>query len=464
MKIFLANAPWKKDGFYGVRAGSRWPHFEKQGCTYMPFPFFLAYAAALLRDNGFELQLVDAIAEDIGEEEFFDRMERFAPDVVFFEISTASLNTDLRIFEEARRRLGDSARIVLGGSHFGLSKPEFLEKHVHADFTLTGEYEFNLLKLLESLRDGGSLKEVPGLGHRNNGQAVEINKPGGLRENLDEFPWPARELLPMERYCDRPGGIPAPSLQVIASRGCPFGCIFCAWPQLMYGGNSYRSRSPKDVVDEIEDCVKRYGFKSFYFDDDTFNIGKKRVLALAREIKDRGLNLPWAIMARADQMDREILEALKDAGLTALKYGVESGSQDLLARACKGLDLAKVAETVRITRELGISYHLTFMFGLPGETLETARQTIETALSLDPDSLQFSIATPFPGSRFHKELLERGHLLSTNYDDYDGYNNSVVRTDALSAEDLVRVRQEAEDAWREHRMARTAAKAAVRAV
>jgi len=373
------------------------------------------------------------------------------------EISSASLNTDLRILEKTRAMLGDAARIVLGGAHFGLSEPAFLTDHAQADFTLSGEYEFNLLHLLAHLRQGSSPEQVPGLGFRRADATAAVNAPGKLEQDLDAFPWPAREFLPMERYCDRPGGIPAPSLQVIASRGCPFGCIFCAWPQLMYGGNSYRARSPKDVVDEIEDCVRRYGFKSFYFDDDTFNIGKKRVLALAREIKDRALNLPWAIMARADQMDREILTALKDAGLAALKYGVESGSQDLLNRACKGLDLGKVAETVRITRELGISFHLTFMFGLPGETLETARQTIKTALDLAPDSLQFSIATPFPGSLFHKDLLARGHLLSTNFDDYDGYNNSVVRTDALSAEDLIRVREEALQAWKEFRLARDAA-------
>jgi len=457
MKVFLANAPWKKPGFYGVRAGSRWPHFEKEGCSYMPFPFFLAYSAALLRDAGFQLDLVDAIAADMDEEAFFARMQAFAPDVVFFEISTASLNTDMRILERARGLLGDSARIILGGAHFGMSKPDFLARHSQADYVLTGEYEFNLLQLLERLRQGSIPDDVAGLIFKRPDGSIAANPAGKLQENLDAFPWPARELLPLERYCDRPGGIPAPSLQVIASRGCPFGCIFCAWPQLMYGGNSYRTRSPKDVVDEIEHCVKQYGFKSFYFDDDTFNIGKKRVMALAKEIRDRGLNLPWAIMARADQMDHETLTALKEAGLVALKYGVESGSQDLLDRACKGLNLQKVADTVRFTRELGICYHLTFMFGLPGETLETARQTIETALALDPDSLQFSIATPFPGSRFHQHLLDKGHLLSTNYDDYDGYNNSVVRTDALTAEDLIRLRGEAEQAWLEHRRKRSAA-------
>lgn len=453
MKVFLANAPWRKPGFYGVRAGSRWPHFEKDGCSYMPFPFFLAYAAAILRREGFETALTDAIAEGIDDEAFFARMKDFEPDVVFFEVSTASLNTDLRILGQARRMLGPGVRIVLGGAHFALSSPEFLAAHPEADFTLWGEYEFNLLSLLEALRSGASTGDVPGLCMRSgHGAAASAAKPA-LRP-LDGFPWPARDLLPMERYCDRPGGIPAPSLQVLASRGCPFGCTFCAWPQLMYGGGAYRARDPRDVADEIEDCIARYGFKSFYFDDDTFNIGKARVIELAREIGRRGWGLPWAIMARADQMDREVLAELRKAGLVALKYGVESGSQELLDRSGKNLDLAKVAEAVRATRELGIAYHLTFMFGLPGETRETARQTVETAIGLDPDSLQFSIATPFPGSRFHEELLRSGHLLSTNFDEYDGYHNAVVRTDALDGQELLAIRDEAEKAWREHRAAR----------
>jgi len=272
--------------------------------------------------------------------------------------------------------------------------------------------------------------------------------------DLDVFPWPARDTLPMAKYNDRPGGIPEPSLQLIASRGCPFGCVFCAWPQLMYGGNSYRTRSPKDVVDEIEANVKAFGYRSFYFDDDTFNVGKQRILELTAEIKARNLGLPWAIMARADQMDRELLTALKDAGLTALKYGVESGSQDILKAACKGLDLAKVEETVRITRELGIHYHLTFMFGLPGETEQTARQTLDLALRLDADSAQFSIATPFPGSRFHDHLQKKGHLISLNLDDYDGYHSAVVRTDALTPEALVALRNTAESTWQAHCRAR----------
>ena len=171
---------------------------------------------------------------------------------------------------------------------------------------------------------------------------------------------------------------------------------------------------------------------------------------MAREIRERGLNLPWAIMARGDLMDREILETLKDAGLFSLKYGIESGSQDLLDRACKDLDLEKVREAVNITSELGIKCHLTFMLGLPGETLETARQTINLAKELNPHTLQFSIATPLPGSRFYEMARDEGHIESYDFDDYDGYHSAVIGTDELDSEDIMDLMDEAERAWAEH--------------
>jgi radical SAM superfamily enzyme YgiQ (UPF0313 family) len=450
MKVFLGNSPWSKPGYYGVRAGSRWPHFEKEGACYMPFPFFMAYAAALLEDKGFDVTLVDGVAEGLSSEEFFARLEAASPNIVVYEVSTPSIEQDLKVANETKKRLGPDVEIVFCGPHHEMYRKEFLAEHRNIDIVACGEYEFTLLELSQVRASGGTPECVKGVIYRDASGVIHVNPDRPLEQDLKKFPWPARHLLPMDRYLDLPGGIPAPSLQIWASRGCPFSCIFCSWPQIMYGGSNYRTRDSKDVVDEIEYCIRIFGFKSFYFDDDTFNIGKERMLSLCEEIIRRSICLPWAIMARADCMDREILSAMKRAGLVALKYGVESAEPGILAASGKSLDLEKVRETVALTRELGIRYHLTFTFGLPGETWESIRKTIRFAKSMDPDSLQFSIVTPFPGSRYFNLLDGKGYLLSKNWEEYDGYNRAVIRTEHLSAGDLERALTKANRSWKRH--------------
>ncbi|MBN1551034.1 hypothetical protein JW979_06180, partial [bacterium] len=206
----------------------------------------------------------------------------------------------------------------------------------------------------------------------------------------------------------------------------------------------------RDVVDEMAWLAETYEFRSFYFDDDTFNIGKSRMLAFCKELKERRLNLPWSIMARADTMDREILESMAAARLFSIKYGVESADQSILDGSGKNLDLSRVHDTVQITRDLGIQYHLTFTFGLPGETQETAMKTIELALKLNPNTVQFSICTPMPGSKYYDFLEEKGYLSQKGWDAYTGFNSAVVRTDALSERDLEAILEHANRAWNKH--------------
>jgi len=221
----------------------------------------------------------------------------------------------------------------------------------------------------------------------------------------------------------------------------------------MYGGNRYRARNPVDVVDELEYCLNKWPFKSFYFDDDTFNIGKERIIRLSREIKSRKFGLPWSVMARADHVDREILTEMKEAGLVALKYGMESGAQELIDASGKNLRIEQVEEAVRISKELGVEVHLTFTFGLPGETRETIRRTIKKAIELDPFSVQFSVATPFPGTVYYADLLKEGHILTDNWEEYSGSTGAVHRTNELSKSDLDMALQEAYQLWNIHLMA-----------
>ncbi|MDD4909321.1 MAG: radical SAM protein [Candidatus Omnitrophica bacterium] len=449
MKISLVNLPWRSFGREGVRAGSRWPHLKARSeKEYLPFPFFLAYAAALLKKNGFNARLIDAIASGLSYRRFSRRMRSSRPDILVCETSTVTLKHDLRVL----KGLGSKAEIILCGPDVNIRRPDFLRENGFIKYVLSGEYEFTLLELLQHLDEGRGLDEVKGIIYRSNG-GVKIN-PARPLVDLDRLPWPLREGLPMSRYNDAPGDIPIPSVQMMASRGCPFRCKFCLWPQVMYQGSHYRARSVVDVVDEMEYLVRNSGYRSVYFDDDTFNCGKERMLGLCAEIKKRGLNIFWAIMARADLMDEEILVNMKEAGLFAVKYGVESADNSLLDNINKGMSLEKTEAVIKMTRALGIKTHLTFTLGLPGETRQTIKKTVDFALKADPESLQFSLATPFPGTEFYREMKENGRIISADWARYDGSRSSALAYDDLSAGELERAMRSAYRRWAMHRLKR----------
>lgn len=449
IKILLANMPWCKGDKHGVRAGSRWPHIKdiSEG-DYLPFPFFLAYAASLLKKNNINATLVDFIANGVSEDEFLNDLSKRDFDILVTETSVPSFYYDLKLL---RRISSLDIPIILCGPHPEIYNPDFLEKNNFIDFVMFGEYETTLLESVKHIIKGETdFSSIKGLIWRDKKNNVIKNT---SREPFDIkiLPWPHRDALPMDRYWDLPGDIPHPSAQIVASRGCPFSCNFCLWPQLLFGGKTYRTRDTKDVVDEMEFLIREKGFKSIYFDDDTFNIGKKRMLDLCGEIIKRGLNsTPWAIMARADQMDKEMLDAMKKAGLHAVKYGVESISQESVNRCGKCLDIVKTREMIKYTKELGIKIHLTFSFGLPGETKETIKESIEYALKTGPQSVQFSIITPFPGTSLFDQLDKEKRILTKDWSLYDGHFSCVFQPDNLSPAELEEAKRYAYRAWAEH--------------
>ena len=464
MKVFLANPPWRKGERLGVRAGARWAFTMAAGKgskvpPYVPFPFFLAYAAAVLEQAGVEVRLVDAIAEGIEASAFLREIADLGPDLVLLETSTPSLYSDLALSQEIKRQV-PGAKLALCGPHVSALPVQTLEMTQVVDFVLVGEYEYTLRHLAACLCEGGvtsppQLGEVLGLAWRDADGRVRLNPRRPLIQKIDELPWPARHLLPMQRYRDNFAGLPMPGLQMWASRGCPFRCIFCVWPKVMYGGQAYRARDPVDVADEMEQTTRRYNLRSVSFDDDTFDIGKPRILKLCSEIKQRNLGLPWTAMARADTADREMIEAMAGAGLYAIKYGVESGVQELVDAAGKSLDLKRVKETVHITQDLGVKVHLTFTLGLPGETEDTIQRTIDFATDMNADSVQFSIATPYPGTTYYDMAEANGMLVANSWEEFDGADRAVLRTEALPPAKLEAALRHALRQWRWQHLRRT---------
>jgi len=415
----------------------------------------MAYAAAVLEQDGAEVSAIDACAERLQRTEFLERCAQQAPDVTVLEVSTPTIHEDLRTVAALREEVGYEGKVLLAGLHKPLYEPDFLAQHADIDGTFVGEYEHTLRDLVRTGADPS--EALPGLIWRSGKDIWN----GGRKEStdqLDSMPWPARHLFPMEHYHDLPGGIPSPSVQMWGSRGCSFTCNFCAWPQILYADNRYRVRSPEAIADEMQGMLEQ-GYQSIYFDDDTFNLGKRRTAEIASTFAQRGIDVPWAFMGRADTCAPEQFEDLARTGLSAVKFGVESADSGRLKEIGKNLQVQQVRDAVRMVKSQGIKVHLTFMFGLQGETPDSMQRTLDLAYELDPDSAQFTVAVPFPGSRLHEELHEQGRLEGLEYEDLDGYRTGVVSTDALGAEQIVGFVQAVHRRWEKRlRPTRTAPK------
>ena len=454
MKILLANMPWRTKDRLGVRAGVRWPftmpkeHSKQEVPGYLPFPFMLSQAAALLKKDSFEVSLIDAIAEGSSNEKFVKQVVDFSPDVFVVETSTPSFDNDVTITKAIKSFL-PRAKVVFVGSHVTTFPDETLRNNPVIDFVILSEFEFVLEELAFALSGSRRFKDIKGIVWRNGQDIVNNGKAELVDVNL--IPWPAREFLPMYRYADLfHKDIPKPELQMLASRGCPFGCVFCLYPDVMFQGKSYRVRDADDIMRELQFCVDKYGFKSFYFDDDTFNLNKKHTINICNKIKEYGINLPWLAMCRADTVDEEMVKAMVDSGLVAIKFGVESGVQSVVTASGKNLDLSKVKQSVKWFQDAGVRVHCTLTIGLPTETFADIEKTIDFAIELDPDSAQFSINTPFPGTKYYNILDKEDFILTKDWSKYDGSCSSVIRTENLSAEDLERGKILAQKKWDRH--------------
>jgi radical SAM superfamily enzyme YgiQ (UPF0313 family) len=202
-------------------------------------------------------------------------------------------------------------------------------------------------------------------------------------------------------------------------------------------GHKFRARSAENVVDEIEEAVRVYGHDEIYFDDDTFTIDRQRVMDICRLIQERGLEeeVEWIAQCRVDTVDREMLEAMKAANCGYILFGVESGSPQMLKKMKKGITLDKVRHAFKLAREVGIKTQAFFLFGMPGETQETIRETIEFAKELNASSTQFAVAIPHPGTVLYTECKANGWLTSQNWADYTS-EACVIETPWLTAKEV----------------------------
>jgi radical SAM superfamily enzyme YgiQ (UPF0313 family) len=414
----------------------RWPH--KRSDKYIEYPIYLSYTVAVVEEAGFDVSFIDAIMDELSIEAFAQKVKDYGPRLALVETSTPSIEFDLET-AAAIKQLSPRTFVALLGSHVTYFDTETLQENPAVDAVIRGEFEYTAADLARALDNGGDLSGVLGITYRDTEGDPRRNADRVLFEPLDQMPFPARHIVEDAGYRAGiySGGHPT---AMVSSRGCPYRCTFCLWPDVLYG-HKFRARSAENVVDEIEEAVRTYGHDEIYFDDDTFTIDRQRVMDITRLIIERGLHkeLEWIAQCRVDTVDREMLEAMKAANCGYILFGVESGSPQMLKKMRKGITLDKVRAAFKLTRDVGIKTQAFFLFGIPGETPETIRETIEFAKELNASSTQFAVAIPHPGTALYEECKTNGWLTSEDWADYTS-ENSLIETPWLSAEEVEQAR------------------------
>jgi len=418
--ILFLNAP----GVEFHQRSSRWGgRINRSG--YLVLPIFLATAANYLKKQGIDSRIVDAAASGMRREDIDDLLRKHDPEIIVIEASTISINEDA----ETARYLKDrcAARIVLVGFHVS-ALPERSMRELPADFICLGEYEKTLLEFYRAWKNHGDYRRVKGLGWRDEGGNIRINDRRPLID-LDELPMPLYDDLPLKNYYD-PIARNRPCISVRTMRGCPFRCIYCVAPQVMYE-RKVRFRKAEFVAEEVEYLISR-GVREIFFDDETFTVNRQHVYSICRSLKERGIRIDWSCFARGDCVDEEMLEEMESAGCYMIRYGIESFDDRVLRSLKKGITTDQIRRAFRLTRRLGLKTHATVMYGAPEETMETMRNTLKFVLEADPDYAQFTICTPYPGTEYYDWALKENRLLSGNWSDFDGSSRMIVKSDHLT--------------------------------
>ena len=363
-------------------------------------PMGLALIAALLERAGYPVTVIDANALDLRPEDVVPLVSD--ADVIGLTAMTPSVNRAIVMARHLRQAYPDLP-IILGGPHATLLPEKTLAIAPEINIVVRGEGEDTILELLSALERKEPLTEIQGISYRKDGQVVNNEARSGLVD-LDSLPFLAYHLLPWQKYRPHPPhGRASPFAVIITSRGCPYKCAYCSKPVF---GNLFRAQNPERVVEEILYYQKNFGIKEIAFYDDSFTLDKKRAAAIAEEIIKRGLKVHWSCETRVNLVDRELLGRLKQAGCYSISYGIESGSPEILGALDKEISLFQAEEAVRWSREVGLQTIGYFMIGSPGESPETVLQTIQFAKRLKLDFAQFSITTPFPGTKLYDLYLK----------------------------------------------------------
>lgn len=400
-------------------------------------PIDMYYAGAVLRKNNISVKIIDCGPLTLSIEDLIATIKTDLPEIVGVRTSTPSYEWDLDIIEKIKNEI--NVQIVVFGPHATLFEQEIILNQ-SIDMVILGEPEYAFYDLAQKKRE-----EIEGLVYKDSG-VVFRNTMTRVIENLDELPFPAWDMIPIDSFSlGRYTNQQRPFFTILTSRGCPYGCKYCPYPVAQ--GKRWRVRSAVNVVEEIEYLIDRFGMQGLLFRDPEFTSDNSRIRAICEKIIEKKLLFSWRCETRADTVNQELLTLMAQAGCVGINFGVESVIDGVLEGAGrKKIALNYISEQVAICKKLGIDTFCFFIFGLPGDDAETILENINYALVLNPTAAQFTVFTPYFGTEMRLWYEERGFIEQGDVASMTSYK-SIVRTERLTQSELQKFRDLAAKVW-----------------
>ena len=411
------------------------PPYPKKAHQHPSFiPLGLAYLGAVLEKSGYSVNVIDCQAQKLTYIDLEHEIGKHEPRIVGITSTTLTYKSALKVAGIAKQVHPDCLTI-LGGCHATFWDGNALEECPQLDMVARKEGEITLLEIANRLKEKKPINDVLGTTFKEKGKIIR-NADRPFMEDLDSLPFPAHHLFPL-RHLRTAGRIIFP---LTTSRGCVYWCNFCTAVRMF--GQKYRTRSPRNVVDEMQFLNEKYGSSQFTFSDDTFTVNQERTEKICEEIQNRNLKFEWDCETRVDMVTKDLLQKMKKAGCIAVWFGVESGSQNVIDSMGKSFSIVQTRKAFKWANEVGLMTFAAVILGFPSETKETALKTVKFVEELNPNDVGYHIATPYPGTPMYDYVKENGWLKITDFDRYDTAT-PVVESPSLSMKDLAEIRERA---------------------
>ncbi|MCW4055038.1 MAG: radical SAM protein [Candidatus Bathyarchaeota archaeon] len=397
---------------------------------------FLAYASAVLSNENYDYTILDCQRLKLNKFQVLREVKKQNPDVVFSLIGLPSLKRDIESLDTIKESLPYTSIVGVGASCRFVQYEILLKSKIDAVLRNSYPYVSNLGHFLKALEQKRNLKKVPGVSYVKSGKVINTVEPPDISLNKLLPPhYDALELDGYETFAD-PDGNRYSYVPILGSKGCPYGCIYCPYP--IGFGRKWMNRSPKKIVDEMEYLRAVRKVKGFLFRYQSFTLNKKHAIKICNEIIKRKLDIAWFCEARVDEVNREILEKMKEAGCKRIHYGVETGDSEILKMGKPGANLGTTRKAFRLTKETGLWTQAHIILGWPDDDEESIKKTYRLLQELNPHSLNWNFLTPYPGTKLYKIAKEKNLILTNDWARYTSHT-IVMKTKWLNSSQLQKI-------------------------